>query len=155
MANCLGKTLGGLLLGWALGAGAVHADLTLLEAWIQEPPPGSRILAGYLVLENSGPESHFLVAASSPQFSRVELHRTVVSDDIARMEPQSRLEIPAGARLTLEPGGYHLMLFEPSMRLETGMQVDLRLEFDDRSALTSAVEVRRFGQAGGHAHHHH
>jgi periplasmic copper chaperone A len=155
MAVHLRETLGGLLLGWALSGGAVQADLRLLDAWIQEPPPGSRILAGYLTLENTGPESRFLVAVSSPLFSRAELHRTVITDDIARMEAQSRLEIPAGARLTLEPGSHHLMLFDPSAQLETGMQVDITLEFDDQSALTSAVEVRRFGDADGHAHRHH
>jgi copper(I)-binding protein len=154
-ASRVRKTLGALLLGWVLSGGTVQADLRLLDAWIPEPPPGARILAGYLTLENTGPMSRFLVAVSSPQFARVELHRTVVTDDIARMEAQSRLEVPAGARLTLEPGGYHLMLFDPSTRLEGGMQVDLTLEFDDRSALTHAVEVRRLHEAGGQGQHHH
>lgn len=149
------KTLGALLLGWALGGGTVQADLSLLDAWIPEPPPGARILAGYLTLENSGPESRFLVAVSSPLFAHAELHRTVITDDIARMEAQSRLEIPASGLLTLEPGGYHLMLFDPSTRLAAGMQVDLTLEFDDRSSLTHAVEVRRLHDAGGHGQHHH
>lgn len=149
------KALGGLLLGWALGGGAAHADLALLDAWIQESPPGSRILAGYLTLENSGDEDRSLVKVASPHFARVEIHRTVIADDVARMEAQSRLDVPAGARLEMQPGGYHLMLVEPVTRMESGMQVEVTLEFDDRSAVTHAVEVRSHHGVGAHDHHHH
>jgi periplasmic copper chaperone A len=148
------KALGAVLLGWALGNGAAHADLALLDAWIPESPPGSRILAGYLTLENSGGEDRALVKVASPHFARVEMHRTVIADDVARMEVQSRLDVPAGARLEMQPGGYHLMLVEPVARMERGMQVEVTLEFDDRSALTYAVEVRSHHGVGPHHHQH-
>jgi periplasmic copper chaperone A len=70
------------------------------------------------------------------------------------MEVQSRLDIPAGARLEMQPGGYHLMLVEPVARMERGMRVEVTLEFDDRSALTHAVEVRSHHGVGPHHHQH-
>lgn len=151
------RGLTGLLLALALSPGAALGELRLVDGWIPEPPPGSRILAGYLTLENTGDDSRSLVKVSSPRFALVEMHRTVLVEGLARMEILASLVIPAGGRLTMQPGGYHLMLIDPVAAIERGAQVELHLEFDDRSAQILMLEVRpRFG--GGteeRPHHHH
>ncbi|AGA34652.1 protein of unknown function DUF461 [Thioalkalivibrio nitratireducens DSM 14787] len=145
-----------LLLALMLTAGNVQGELRLIDGWIAEPPPGSRILAGYLTLENRGIGSRSLVRVSSPQFSRVEMHRTVIVDGIARMEALVRIEIPAGGRLVMQPGADHLMLIDPATRLESGQEVELHLEFDDGSARSLVLQVQPRVQRGapGHQHHH-
>lgn len=153
MKQQLKNILAGLILAFSFGNGAVQAEVVLLEGWIQEAPPGSRVLAGYLVLENTGPADRQLVNATSPLFERVEMHRSVIVDDVARMEAQSELTIPAGGMLEMRPGDYHLMLFDPDTRLQAGMDVDLLLVMDDDSQQRYSIEVKRAGR--GHEEHDH
>lgn len=141
---------------WSLGlllvTGLAHAQMALMDVWIAEPPPGAQTVAGYLTLENSGSQSRFLESVSSPQFARVEIHRTTIVDEVARMKIQTRLEVSAGERLMFEPGGYHLMLIEPGVRLIRGAQVALSFEFDDGFILKHAAEVRRLDDPVIHHH---
>lgn len=153
----LQRGLTGLLIALLLNLSGAQGELQRVDGWIAEPPPGSLILAGYLTLQNPGTESRSLVGISSPQFSRVEVHRTVIVDGLARMEALPRIDIPVGGRLNMQPGGAHLMLIDPVARLERGERVKLHLEFDDGSAQVVVLEVRsrrEAGTPGGHDHHH-
>lgn len=159
MKQQLKNLLAGLILALGFGNGVAQAEVVLLEGWIQEAPPGSRVLAGYLVLENTGPADRQLVNASSPLFERVEMHRSVIVDDVARMEAQPELTIPAGGMLEMRPGDYHLMLFDPDTRLQAGMEVELLLILDDDSQQRYSIEVKRPGRKyeehDHHGHDHH
>lgn len=154
MNQTLKNILAGVILLLGAGHGTVQAEVVLLDGWIQEAPPGSRVLAGYLVLENTGPVDRQLVNASSPLFERVEMHRSVIVDDVARMESQSALTVPAGSMLEMRPGDYHLMLFDPDTRLQAGMEVELLLVMDDDSQQRYSIEVKRAGRKH-HEHDHH
>src|SRR6056297_2052518 len=52
------------------------------------------------------------------------------------------LDVPAGETVSLEPGGYHLMLLELADDLVPGESFDLTLEFADAGEVTVTVEVR-------------
>ncbi|MFO7778778.1 MAG: copper chaperone PCu(A)C [Nitriliruptoraceae bacterium] len=52
------------------------------------------------------------------------------------------LDVPAGEMVSLEPGGYHLMLLELADDLLPGESFDLTLEFADAGEMTVTVEVR-------------
>lgn len=67
------------------------------NAWVRLPPPGTPA-AAYFTLHNRTDQGLTLVGATSPDCQRVEIHRSVVEDGMARMEPAGPLEIP--------PGGY-------------------------------------------------
>ena len=76
--------------------------------------------AVYMRIRNSGATDHIIVSAHSAAAERIDFHRTIIEDDIARMEKLSALFIPAGETLELRPGGAHIML--------SGLQEDLRRE---------------------------
>jgi len=116
-----------LVCGLVAGASAAD-DLEIRDAWIAAPPPAAAGAAGFLTLENSGAVARKLVRASSPACQRIGLHRSSIENGIARMRPQSELEVPAHGRLLLEPGGYHLMLMHPQ-ELRAGQRVRLELYF--------------------------
>lgn len=68
--------------------------------------------AAYLELANEGEGDDRLVSVASPCAADVQLHETVIEDDVARMREATRgFSIEAGSRLSLAPGGKHLMLF--------------------------------------------
>ena len=154
MNTCLHRTLAILLL--LIGPSLVMADATLAvsEPWIREAPPTTRVMAGYLTMVNAGGTPVTVTSISSPDFEDAEIHRTVVEDGIARMLPVSQLEIPANSPLKLEPGGLHLMLFNPQRPLPEGETVTLIIHHSNGSKVTATAPViRKTGE--DHSHHHH
>jgi copper(I)-binding protein len=134
-------------------AGA-DSGLQVSEPWVREAPPTSRVLAGYLTLVNTGNNTVTVTAISSPDFKNAEIHRTVIEEGIARMLPVKQLEVPAGGQLMLEPGGYHLMLFDPMRTLTEGETVTLIIHLDNGNQMSATAPViRKTGE--DHSHHHH
>ena len=134
---------------------AAEAAIQIENAWIQEPPPGVSVLAAYGRISNHSDQALALVRASSPDFARIEIHRSIVKDDRVSMEKLGRLPIPAHGFAALMPGDYHLMLFEPARRLVAGDSVRLQLYFDNGQshAATARVERRPHKQKP-HQHNH-
>ncbi len=134
-------------------AGA-DSGLQVSEPWVREAPPTSRVLAGYLTLVNTGDNTVTVTAISSPDFKNTEIHRTVIEAGVARMLPVKQLEVPAGGQLMLEPGGHHLMLFDPLRTLTAGETVTLIMHMNNGNQLSATAPViRKTGE--DHSHHHH
>ena len=129
------------------------AELQVIDPWVREPPPGATVVGAFMELKNPGNDAIVIEAVSSPISDSVEMHRTVHSDGMARMVPQTTLTVPAGGSLVLEPGSYHLMIMNPP-RLKAGDRVALTLQLADGSGVAIDAEVRRT-VGGGHQHHHH
>jgi hypothetical protein len=128
----------------------------VVDPWIRLAPPGARMMAGYLVLENPGDQPQELVAVSSPDFASIEVHRTEIVDGVARMIPEPDLTVPAGGRAVFEPGGRHLMLHGPARDLSEGDTVALSFGFADGGRIDLTAPVRRGSDPGdGAAHDHH
>jgi copper(I)-binding protein len=128
--------------------------LVVHTAWIREAPPTARVLAAYMVIENTGESPAGIMAIASPDFEHTELHRTTVESGIARMVPIDKLEIPAGEQISLEPGGIHLMLFNPLRPLREGDKVTLTIQGADGFSKSFMVPViRETGDAVLHQHH--
>jgi copper(I)-binding protein len=124
-------------------AASEEAGVSVRDAWIRETPPGMTMMAGYMALRNDTSRSQVLVAASSPGFATVMIHRTIVKDGMARMVHASQIELAPNASLIFAPGGYHLMLMNPKRTLRAGDRVDITLEFRGGLVLPVAYEVRK------------
>jgi copper(I)-binding protein len=124
-------------------AASEEAGVFVRDAWIRETPPGMIMMAGYMALRNNTSRSQVLVAASSPGFATVMMHRTIVKDGMARMVHASQIELAPNASLIFAPGGYHLMLMNPKRTLRAGDPVVINLEFRGGLVLPVAFEVRK------------
>ena len=109
-------TLAALLLGACAGE---SAPLVASDILVTEPLPGANMSAGYLALTNTTAGSITIDRVTSPQFGTVELHESIVENDIARMRRVPALTIGAGETRTLQRGGLHLMLMQPAADTET------------------------------------
>lgn len=127
----------------AVAPANAETDLRISNAWVREAPPGSHVLAGYLTIENQGPATVTISGISGDDFSSIEIHRTVIEDGMARMLSIGQLDIPAGDSFVLEPGGYHLMLFNPDRTLTTGDSVELLLHVSNGPCLPVKAPVLR------------
>lgn len=106
-------------------AGACQG-LAATDAWIPEAPPGVMSVA-YVKLANRGKQALVLDGARSDAFGGAGLHRTEIdASGMARMR-EGTLTIAPGASAALEPGGWHLMLFDAARILTAGDVVQVTL----------------------------
>jgi copper(I)-binding protein len=101
--------------------------LNFENAWIRALPPGSMMTAGFGSLINAGDVDLEIGAFSSPVFGDVSLHQTIDKGGVSHMQSVPELSLAAGATLTLEPGGYHLMLMKPGQDVSDGVQIDIEV----------------------------
>jgi hypothetical protein len=134
---------------------AFAADsIVIHNAWVRAAPPNAKALAAYMNIMNSSDKPVALTAAASSRFGEVQLHKTEIRDGMMRMIRQRQMDIPASGSLTLEPGGYHLMLMHPKSVLQVGGQVDFELKFDNGKTLKINAPVRAGrGKAKRGGHH--
>ena len=121
--------------------------------WVREAPPASTVLAAYMLLNNTGDKPRTITRIDSPDFRDARIHRTVVEDGVAKMLPVEQLQLPASGNVTLEPGGLHLMLFDPQRPLRDGDSIILIIHASDGDSVTVHAPVVR--KTGGHDHSHH
>ena len=94
--------------------------------------------AGYLNITNGTSETVVLKSASAEGVGRIELHESMAdAEGVMSMEPRPEgFTIEPGESIALEPGGKHLMLFDPA----TDSQ-DLGLSLDFGSETVEVVAV--------------
>lgn len=150
----MNKLLQALLLTISILASSLSyaSELSVNGAWIREAPPVSKVQAAYMLINNPTDKAVELVAATSPVYSRIEFHRTVLDKGVARMLQENSLTIPARSELHLRPEGAHMMLFNPGQPLKAGDKVPFTLTFSDQRRLEVILIVKK---ATGAAHHHH
>jgi len=125
------------------GATAAPAVTSAAAEAIEIMDPFGRVTldrgAAYFTIVNNGSEDDALVAASAPVAGRVELHETVTVGAETKMQPVDKIDVPAGEKVQLKPGGLHVMLMDLTRDLKEGDQYTLTLEF--QSGLTREVEI--------------
>ena len=129
-----------VFLNQAIYAGS---EIEIIDAWVREAPPGARMLAAFMVIQNPGDEDVTLTGVDSPAFSHVMLHRSIMVDGIARMQHEDAILIPAGGTVSLEPGSFHLMMPAPESRLQAGDQIEFLLHFTDESCVRVTADVKK------------
>ncbi len=58
------------------------------------------------------------------------------------MQEVGEIALPAGETVSLEPGGFHVMLLEIASPLELGQKFDLTLTFENGGEKVVEVQVR-------------
>lgn len=115
------------LLPALLVAATAQAGVEASGGWIREAPPGAAALAGYVTLANPGVAAQRCTGVTGAEFGAAELHRSVLEDGMSRMLAGQVIELPAGGRVELAPGGLHIMLFRPARALVAGDRTRLTL----------------------------
>jgi len=111
-----------LALSATVFAAAPAADVQVKHAWIRWLP-AKLPAAGYAVIRNAGDEPLRLNGARSPDYGMVMLHHSRLAHGDSTMEMVDHLDIPAHGSVELSPGGYHLMLSQPTRTIKPGDHV--------------------------------
>lgn len=112
------------------------------DPWGRTSPQVATNAAFYMVVKG-GEDADRLVAVAAEICGSAELHRTTVTDDVAKMQQvEGGIEIPAGGEVALEPGGYHVMCIDKAEELKVGDTVTLTLTFENAASQTVDAEIR-------------
>jgi copper(I)-binding protein len=118
-----------------LAAEAASVD----DPWVRATVPGQSVAAAYL--EITAKSAAALVGADSPLARKAELHTMMLDGGVMKMRPVAAVELPANQRVSLKPGGYHIMLLDIRRELKAGERVPLRLVVRDAKGVKSTLKV--------------
>jgi copper(I)-binding protein len=137
-----------LLLALALAAGAAHAKVTATDAWVRGTVPAQKTTGAFVTLQSSEPAK--IVAVTTPAASSAEIHQSEERQGVMHMHALDALELPAGQRVELKPGGFHIMLVGLKRALPAGERVPITFTIEDgqgrRTRLEVIAEVRPLGR---------
>jgi periplasmic copper chaperone A len=147
-----------LALAGALSAAAAHefklGALEIGHPWARPTLPGQSTGGAYLSVHNSGSTPDRLLGGSTPAALRVEVHEMRMDGDVMRMREMAALDLPAGKRVALAPGGLHLMLTGLKAPLKVGDKLPLKLRFEKAGEIEVMLHVESKPAAAADAHKH-
>lgn len=131
----------------AFAAGPAGLPVQVEHAWIRWLP-ASLPAAGYAVIRNRSDGTLRITGASSPDYGMVMLHHSRLAQGDSTMEMVNHLDIPAHGDVKLAPGGYHLMLSQPTHAIKPGDHVKVTLEFAGGETFQADFSVRPANASG-------
>lgn len=150
---CRGAITLAMFAALALAAGpastqtdAAATKPTVEHAWARATVAVVKTGAAYLTITGHGAADR-LLSATTPVAERAELHMTSSEGNVMRMRPVDGLAVPATGAVTLDPGGYHLMLLGLKQPLVAGQRFPLALTFQNAGAMRVEVVVEAAGAA--------
>ena len=103
---------------------------------------GSGNSAVYATLVNPHNESDALIAAATDAAGAVEIHESYQESGMMMMRPVAKIDVPAGKKVELKPGGYHIMLLNLKRELKPGQVLSLTLVFDKAGKIPVSAAVK-------------
>jgi len=139
-----------------LSAGSIAwAGVEVSGAWARATMPGQQVAGVYMQLRSDVRAK--LIGVKSSAAETAELHQMSNEGGVMRMRHVDSLDLPAGEVVTLQPGGYHVMLFDIKRPLKAGEQVGVTLVIEEagrRIELPVQAQVRSvMEEVDPHAHH--
>tara|TARA_B110000305_G_scaffold127935_1_gene143178 strand:- start:227 stop:760 length:534 start_codon:yes stop_codon:yes gene_type:complete len=126
-------------------------QLTVSNGYIRKMPPGQKVTAAFMILQNSTDRACRVIGASTDIADRVEIHKNSYQNGVMSMRPVEGIELAPGKTVSFESGGYHLMLFGLKRELDEDEQHRVTLIFDRCPELPFDAKVRSIF----HNKHHH
>ena len=142
--------LGAGMMLLSAAASAQSGDVKITDAWARATPGGAQTAAAYVTVESASGDK--LTGASTPAAQKAEIHSMTMENGVMKMRPVvGGLALPPGEKVTLKPGGYHIMLTGLSKPLKEGETFPLTLDFAKAGERQVTVGVEKVGAMGPEA----
>jgi len=130
------------------------ANVSVTDVWARATMPGQQVSGAYMQIQSDADAR--LVGASSPAVPRVEVHEMKMDGDVMRMREVKAIELPKGKTVSLQPGGFHIMLMNLPKPIAAGDIIPLTLVVES-GGKRQTVEVKAEARAtdGSTMQHHH
>lgn len=116
--------------------------IKISDAWARPSKMMTGNGAVYMNISNGGSQDDRLISAGSSVSEVVEIHQSSMVDDVMKMQRVDGIEIPANGAVSLEPGGYHVMLINLEEDFKPGDTFSLSLNFEQAGEMTVEVAVQ-------------
>lgn len=141
--------------GWMIAAvfslaaqTAWAANISVTDAWVRATMPGQPVGSAYMQIQSDADAR--LVGVSSSVVPRVEVHEMKMDGDVMRMREVKAVDLPKGKTVSLEPGGFHIMLMNLKKPIAAGDVIPLTLVIES-GGKQQTVEVKAEARAMGGA----
>ncbi|HEX5675006.1 MAG TPA: copper chaperone PCu(A)C [Azonexus sp.] len=129
------------------------ANISVSDAWARATMPGQPVSGAYMKIQSDADAR--LIGASSPAVPRVEVHEMKMDGDVMRMREVKSIDLPRGKTVSLEPGGFHIMLMNLPKPIAAGDVIPLSLVVESggkRQTVEVKVEARAANQPMQNSH---
>jgi hypothetical protein len=117
------------------------AQVKVDGAWARSTVPGQQAGGGFMTLQSAAADR--LLGGTTPVAERLELHTMTMEGDVMKMRQIERIDLPAGQRVELKPGGLHVMLVGLNEELSVGDTLRITLKFKNAGDITLDVPVKQ------------
>lgn len=121
--------------------GPSAADIVIRDGWARSTAPSQSAGAIYATIENRGGSPDRLTGVVTTSATMVMIHESRNENGISRMRMVDGLDIPAGSKVELKPGGTHVMIEGLTAPLVAGQRFDIKVTFDKSGERTVPVSV--------------
>lgn len=129
-----------MVVTWVVASPVLAEErIRVSDAWARASILASRPGAAYVTIESTSDDT--LIGASTPVAEQIMIHAVEKDGDVSRMKHIETLELPAGERTMLSPGGMHLMLTGLQDKLKEGATFPMTLSFEKAGKVTIEVAV--------------
>src|SRR4051812_21221664 len=130
-----------LLVGLLLATPAHAIDLVkIVDPWARATVPGQKV--GGVYMEIVARENLRLTGIKTSAAESAQVHQMKVENGMMRMRAVAFLQLPAGKPVKLEPGGYHIMLYDLRRSLVSEQELSLELTFEDAAKQQHRVPIK-------------
>ncbi|KWV96003.1 copper chaperone PCu(A)C [Erythrobacter sp. AP23] len=129
----------------AAAPAAEDVTLEVSNARLMLPAVSGRPGAIYFDVENTGEKNYAIRRADVEGASNAELHGSMEMDGQMMMDSVGQILVNAGESESLEPGGFHVMVFDLDPALEAGGSTEMTLTVVGGKTKTFPVEIRAAG----------
>jgi periplasmic copper chaperone A len=117
-------------------------NLLIENAFTRPTPAGATVAVGYMSITNNGSAPDRLVSVDSNIAAKTEIHESKMENGVMEMhELPAGLEIPAGATVSLKPGGDHVMFMDLKQPVKAGDIVHATLGFENAGKIDIGFRV--------------
>jgi copper(I)-binding protein len=125
-------------------ARGLAADLKVETPWVFAVPPGAKDTAAFMSLINTSDKAIRVTGGKTDVADRVSPMITTKTEGRMGMKDVPYIEIPAGGKVTLAPGGDHLMIYGLKKPLTPGQNVPIEVTLSPGGKMTvNAIVSRR------------
>ena len=128
-----------LALLFSLFVSSAFAQVTVRDPWVRATVPAQKATGAFMQVTSL--QDARLVEVRSPLADVVEIHEMKMENDVMRMRAVPGIDLPAGQRVDLKSGGYHIMLIDIKRQVKEGETIPLTLVVEGKDKQRQTLEL--------------
>ena len=130
-------------------------NIVINKPWIKSIHSGQKVTSGYLEIINNSKSDDVLLSIVSNFAKNNQIHSMNIQNDVMKMKHfKSGLLIKKKSKISLTPGGFHLMFSDINEKLKNKKYLLLNLNFKKNGSIEIPFQIKK-KNTKGHVKHKH